>query len=271
MVMTVEQFVEWMIRMGNWSTGRKPVPVPLCPPQIPRDLNWAGTRAAAVESRRLTARTTARPDTATLNSSLVPFSSCLCPRKRAVEKSHPATWRGLALRPIWVVRPSVPGLWSEVDRLRHMVGSISFNDALTCSGSKNPTFQQEYLNKPFRISTDLRGFTPHLQWDSYLTVVLSQLQLASHLQKQKHYSDYSLTNPNGQNRNRVRGCELNSYSSDRNQWWDVLSTVMRFVLLHQFLFVNLFYLQYVRVHSADCVKLTQRHVEKCSVALLCNW
>jgi hypothetical protein len=28
--------------------------VPLCPPQIPHDLTWSGTRAAAVESRRLT-------------------------------------------------------------------------------------------------------------------------------------------------------------------------------------------------------------------------
>jgi hypothetical protein len=29
--------------------------VPLCPPQIPHDLTWAWMRAAAVESRRLTA------------------------------------------------------------------------------------------------------------------------------------------------------------------------------------------------------------------------
>jgi hypothetical protein len=40
---------------GNRSTRRKPAPVPLLPPQIPHDLTWARTRAAAVESRRLTA------------------------------------------------------------------------------------------------------------------------------------------------------------------------------------------------------------------------
>jgi hypothetical protein len=40
---------------GNRSTRRKPAPVPLCPPQIPHDLSWAGTRAAAVGSQRLTA------------------------------------------------------------------------------------------------------------------------------------------------------------------------------------------------------------------------
>jgi hypothetical protein len=39
---------------GNRSTRRKPAPVPLCPPQIPHDLTWARTRAAADRSRRLT-------------------------------------------------------------------------------------------------------------------------------------------------------------------------------------------------------------------------
>jgi hypothetical protein len=38
----------------NRSTQRKPSPVSLCPPQIPYDLNRARTRAAAVESRRIT-------------------------------------------------------------------------------------------------------------------------------------------------------------------------------------------------------------------------
>jgi hypothetical protein len=36
------------IGRGNWSTQRKPASVPLCPPQIPHDLTWARTRAAAV-------------------------------------------------------------------------------------------------------------------------------------------------------------------------------------------------------------------------------
>jgi hypothetical protein len=37
----------WRSR-GNRSTRRKPAPVPLCPPQIPYELTWARTRAAAV-------------------------------------------------------------------------------------------------------------------------------------------------------------------------------------------------------------------------------
>jgi hypothetical protein len=46
---------------GNRSTGRKPAPVPPCPPQIPHDLTWDRTRAAAVGSQRLTAWAMARP------------------------------------------------------------------------------------------------------------------------------------------------------------------------------------------------------------------
>jgi hypothetical protein len=51
------------MRIGreNRSTRRKPTPVPLYPPQIPHDLTWARTRAAAVGSRRLTAWAMARP------------------------------------------------------------------------------------------------------------------------------------------------------------------------------------------------------------------
>jgi hypothetical protein len=43
------------IGRGNRSIRRKPVPVPLCPPQNPHNLIWARTRAAAVGSGRLTA------------------------------------------------------------------------------------------------------------------------------------------------------------------------------------------------------------------------
>jgi hypothetical protein len=43
------------IGRGNRCTRRKPAPVPLCPPQIPHDLTWDRTRAAAAGSRRLTA------------------------------------------------------------------------------------------------------------------------------------------------------------------------------------------------------------------------
>jgi hypothetical protein len=43
-----------MIDRGDRSTGRKPAPVPLCPPQTPHAVQM-GTRAAAVLSKRLTA------------------------------------------------------------------------------------------------------------------------------------------------------------------------------------------------------------------------
>jgi hypothetical protein len=42
-------------------SGEKPVPVPLCPPQIPHGLTWDRTRASAVRGRRLTAWAMARP------------------------------------------------------------------------------------------------------------------------------------------------------------------------------------------------------------------
>jgi hypothetical protein len=37
------------------TRGEKPVPVPLCPPQIPHELTRDRTRASAVGGRRLTA------------------------------------------------------------------------------------------------------------------------------------------------------------------------------------------------------------------------
>jgi hypothetical protein len=60
--MNVERSVEWELTGKADVLGeRKPAPVPLCPPQIPHDLTWAQTRAAAVGSRRLTACTMAQP------------------------------------------------------------------------------------------------------------------------------------------------------------------------------------------------------------------
>jgi hypothetical protein len=43
-----------IIGRENRSTWRKPAPAPLCPPQIPHELNWARTQASAMGSRRLT-------------------------------------------------------------------------------------------------------------------------------------------------------------------------------------------------------------------------
>jgi hypothetical protein len=58
--------------------GEKPVPVPICPPQIPHGLTRARTRASAVRGRRLMTWAMARPITCTY--SLVQFSSCVISR-----------------------------------------------------------------------------------------------------------------------------------------------------------------------------------------------
>jgi hypothetical protein len=55
--------VEWYIDRGKPknSEKKKPIPVSLCPPQIPHGLTRAQTRAFAVGGRRLTTWTMARP------------------------------------------------------------------------------------------------------------------------------------------------------------------------------------------------------------------
>jgi hypothetical protein len=54
--------VEWNWQGKTEVLGEKPVPVPLCPPQIPHGLTRDRTRASAVGGRRLTAWATARPN-----------------------------------------------------------------------------------------------------------------------------------------------------------------------------------------------------------------
>jgi hypothetical protein len=53
--------VEWNWQGKTEVLGEKPVPVPLCPPQIPHGLTRDRTRASAVRGRRLTAWAMARP------------------------------------------------------------------------------------------------------------------------------------------------------------------------------------------------------------------
>jgi hypothetical protein len=62
------------IGRGSRSTRRKPAPTPLCPPQIPHDQTQARTRAAAVESQRLTAWAMAQPKHLLVSSSTFDFS-----------------------------------------------------------------------------------------------------------------------------------------------------------------------------------------------------
>jgi hypothetical protein len=52
--------VEWYRQGKTEELGEKPVPVPLCPPQIPHGLTQAWTRASAVTGWRLTTWAMAR-------------------------------------------------------------------------------------------------------------------------------------------------------------------------------------------------------------------
>jgi hypothetical protein len=59
--------VEWYSDRGKpMNSEEKPVPVPLCPPQIPHGLTRARTRASAMRGRRLTTWAMARPKLITL-------------------------------------------------------------------------------------------------------------------------------------------------------------------------------------------------------------
>jgi hypothetical protein len=53
--------VEWNWQGKTEVLGEKPVPVPLCPPQIPHGLTLDRNRASSVRVRRLTAWAMARP------------------------------------------------------------------------------------------------------------------------------------------------------------------------------------------------------------------
>jgi hypothetical protein len=53
--------VEWYWQVKTEELGEKPVPVPLCPPQIPHGLTRARTRDCAVRGWRLTTWAMARP------------------------------------------------------------------------------------------------------------------------------------------------------------------------------------------------------------------
>jgi hypothetical protein len=54
MIWASRAMVEWYIDGKTKEFREKPVPVPLCPPQILHRLTWAWTRASAMRGRRLT-------------------------------------------------------------------------------------------------------------------------------------------------------------------------------------------------------------------------
>jgi hypothetical protein len=74
---------------GNRST-RKTFPMPFCPPQIPHDLTWARTLAAAVGSRRLTAWVMARPVTHLVTVTVYPVRGLKGP-ELAADHSPPSS------------------------------------------------------------------------------------------------------------------------------------------------------------------------------------
>jgi hypothetical protein len=61
MIRVWRETVEWYWQGKTEELGKKPVPVPLCPPQIPHGLTRTRTRASAVRGRRLTNWALARP------------------------------------------------------------------------------------------------------------------------------------------------------------------------------------------------------------------
>jgi hypothetical protein len=65
------------IDRGNRVTGKKSVPVPLCPLQISHDVNWDRARAAAVGSRRV-------PDS---------YGTAVCIIIRFIHIKSPFLWR----------------------------------------------------------------------------------------------------------------------------------------------------------------------------------
>jgi hypothetical protein len=61
MIWVWRAMVEWYIDGKTEELGEKPVPMPLCSPQIPHGLTRVRTRASAVRGRRLATWAMARP------------------------------------------------------------------------------------------------------------------------------------------------------------------------------------------------------------------
>jgi hypothetical protein len=80
--------VEWNWQGKTEVLGEKPLPVPLCPPQIPHGLTWDWSRASAVSGRWLTAWAMARPMPALVNSTLILVIQMLVKKKRFTSYWH---------------------------------------------------------------------------------------------------------------------------------------------------------------------------------------
>jgi hypothetical protein len=93
--------VDGMIYRRNRNTRRKPASVPLCPTQIPHDLTYARTRAAAVRIWRLPAWAMPRP--------MEGFTSRCSSSERATEVG---SWKHFDLRKRRWGRNKLTEMWS---------------------------------------------------------------------------------------------------------------------------------------------------------------
>jgi hypothetical protein len=113
--------VEWYWQEKTEELGEKPVPVPICPPQIPHALNRARTRASAVRGRRLTTWSMARPYNSNTSETplllivqCLPFPNQSLVLRKFVVKNHDAFSE--------IESRTVTGQGAVVSRL----GSLSF-------------------------------------------------------------------------------------------------------------------------------------------------
>jgi hypothetical protein len=124
MIWVLRATVEWYWQGKTEELGKKPVPVPLCPPQIPRGFTRARTRASAVRGRLLTTWAMSRLEievtSSSFNISLLvlwppPFILCSLP--------HEPHFRCCQCRfGFWFYCPSFAATyftWSQTNSLKH--------------------------------------------------------------------------------------------------------------------------------------------------------
>jgi hypothetical protein len=140
--------VEWYWQGKTEELWEKPVPVPLCPPQIPHGLTGARTRVFVVRGRRLTAWAIVRPK-CNFGYIFVVINFAYCCRRTAS-----SLW---VLSPFWnVVRlqchgsfwylfsfpSSDVGLWCGWNPLRLAGGSFWLRVSMIGEGGPCPLFFQ---------------------------------------------------------------------------------------------------------------------------------
>jgi hypothetical protein len=91
-----------MIRESHGKTeelGKRPIPVPLCPPQIPHGMTRAWTRVSEIRCRRLTTWAIARSPgqlrlgTTTFHGRVLKSTACVVPKRPAAETRYRPTFQ----------------------------------------------------------------------------------------------------------------------------------------------------------------------------------